>query len=83
MTDIKHLPPLPVTPWCGLVHQGGPYEPEWTSNQDGYTEDDMRDYASAAVAAVLTDERLKRACDAVGVPDTPEYVALLRAALTT
>lgn len=44
-------PPLPTTPWCGLVHESAPYDPEWTSNQDGYTEEDMRNYAEAAVAA--------------------------------
>ena len=47
------LPPLPDTPWVGLVHGGAPYEPEWTSRQNGYTEEDMHNYARQAVLDFL------------------------------
>lgn len=45
------LPNLPTTVWDGLVHEGGPYEAMWTSYQNGYTEENMLDYAYSAVAA--------------------------------
>jgi hypothetical protein len=45
------LPPLPETPWVALIHTAAPYEPEWTSRQDGYDKETMKAYASAAVAA--------------------------------
>lgn len=49
---MSNMPPLPATSWCGLVHAGGPYEPEWTSNQDGYTDEHMHTYACEYAAAV-------------------------------
>ena len=45
------LPKLPTTVWNGLVHEGAPYEAPWTSYQNGYTEENMLDYAYSAVAA--------------------------------
>ena len=55
MTD---LPPLPQTDW--LLHMpaapyGPAWTPVWTSSQAGYSEDDMRAYAEAAVAAALAE----------------------------
>jgi hypothetical protein len=49
VTDIN-LPPLPSTEW--LLHMPArPYEREWTSHETGYADNDMQDYARAAVLA--------------------------------
>lgn len=45
------LPKMPTTTWSGLVYEGAPHEKRWTSYQNGYTEENMIDYAYAAVAA--------------------------------
>ena len=44
------LPPLPDTDWR-LHMPAARYEPAWTSSQEGFTADQMRAYATAAVAA--------------------------------
>jgi hypothetical protein len=46
--DEPKLPPLPITDWVGLVHRAIPYEPEWTSDQNGYDEEQMTTYATEA-----------------------------------
>lgn len=52
MTDYP-LPPLPKTPWVGLVHESAMHEAEWTSRQQGYTAEDMTEYARTAVLKFL------------------------------
>jgi hypothetical protein len=55
-----NLPPLPETDW--LLHMPAQaYEQEWTSSQPGYTADQMRSYAAAAVAAER--ERCAKLCE--------------------
>lgn len=53
------LPPLPHTEWV-LRMPPRKYEDGWNSHQDGYTDEQMRDYAQAygdarAAAAVLAE----------------------------
>lgn len=48
MTD--NLPELPETDW--MLHMPAKqYEPEWTSNQEGFDADQMRSYALSAIAS--------------------------------
>jgi hypothetical protein len=49
----NEMPPLPETDWkVWCQHE---YEGPYYSNTPGYTDDDMRDYARAAVSAVIDD----------------------------
>lgn len=48
--DLKAMLALPATEWV-LHMPARPYEPEWTSSSEGYTDDDMRAYALAHIVA--------------------------------
>lgn len=50
MDKSSELPALPETDWQ-LYQPAGGYEPEFISTQDGFTADQMRAYALAAVEA--------------------------------
>ena len=50
MTQETILPPLPETNW--VLHMlARRYESEWTSYQEGYTAEQMEEYARAAIKA--------------------------------
>lgn len=50
---MKNIPPLPKSEYL-LAVPARPYEPEWTTSETGYTEEQMIAYAeSYALAAVL------------------------------
>jgi hypothetical protein len=68
------LAALPDTGWV-LHCTGGRYEHEWTSTMEGYTADQMREYAHAAIATV------SGADDPVGIP-ADEQTAPVSAAPT-
>jgi hypothetical protein len=58
LAALPSLPELPETNVIGIVFGGREYEPEWTSYQDGYTEDDMKYYAVECLKKYI-EESLK------------------------
>jgi hypothetical protein len=46
------LPPLPITDRT-LAMPATDYDPEWISSMEGYSEDDLREYAKLAVREAL------------------------------
>lgn len=48
-TMSENLPPLPSTDYL-LATEDRPYEPSYVTNQDGYSEEQMWDYARATIA---------------------------------
>ena len=57
---MSELPPLPSTDWQ-LHMPAGPYEPAWTSCQEGFAAEYMIAYAAAARLAAL--EEAADVCD--------------------
>jgi hypothetical protein len=72
------LPPLPITDRT-LAMPATDYDPEWISSMEGYSEDDLREYAKLAVREAL--ERVDALCNEVFRPTPKDVSDKIRAML--